>query len=158
MTVVSSANFRSLTEGSLKCSHSCRGRRAMGREHIPEGHQYWWWEFWMWVCQASLAAACLSGDWWSTDRWRWARRAVSVCLREGQSWWYWMPNLSTQIRFLHNSTATEVLQDVMQSHVDCVIHRPVCSVGKLRRIQQVFSDVLQVGQDQSLKWLHGHRR
>ncbi len=46
----------------------------------------------------------------------------------------------------------------MQSHIDSVIHRPVCSVGKLKRIQQGSSDVLQVGQDQSLKWLHDHRR
>ncbi len=85
---------------------------AVGRERNPEGRQCWWWEFWMWVCPASLAAACPSGSWWATDRWRWAQRAVS----------------------------------------------PVCSVGKLKRIQQGSSDVLQVGQDQSLKWLHDHRR
>ncbi len=30
------------------------------------------------IVPASLAAACLSGSWWSTDRWRWGRRAVSV--------------------------------------------------------------------------------
>ncbi len=46
----------------------------------------------------------------------------------------------------------------MQSHIDNIIHRPICSVGKLKRIQQVSSYVLQVGQDQSLKWLHDHRR
>ncbi len=45
-----------------------------------------------------------------------------------------------------------------KSHVDSVINRPVCSVGKLKRIQQGSSDVLQVGQDQSLKGLHDHRR
>ncbi len=39
-----------------------------------------------------------------------------------------------------------------------VIHRPVWPLGKLKRIQQGSSDVLQVGQDQSLKWLHDHRR
>ncbi len=33
----------------------------------------------------------------------------------------------------------------MQSHVDCIVHRPVCSVGKLKRIQRGSSDVLQVG-------------
>ncbi len=37
----------------------------------------------------------------------------------------------------------------MQSHIDSVIHRPVCSVGKQKRIQQGSCDVLQVGQDQS---------
>ncbi len=46
----------------------------------------------------------------------------------------------------------------MQSHIDSIIHRPVCSVGELKRIQQGSSDVLQVGQDQSLKSLHDHRR
>ncbi len=45
----------------------------------------------------------------------------------------------------------------MQSHFDCIIHSPVCFVGKLKRIQQESSDVLQVGQDQSFKWLHDHR-
>ncbi len=43
-------------------------------------------------------------------------------------------------------------------YIDSVIHRPVCSVGKLKRTQQGSSGVLQVGQDQSLKWLHDHRR
>ncbi len=46
----------------------------------------------------------------------------------------------------------------MQSHIDSVIHRPVCSVGKLKRIQLGSSDVLQVGQDQSLKWHYDRRR
>ncbi len=46
----------------------------------------------------------------------------------------------------------------MQSHIDSIIHRPVCSVGKLKRIQQRSIDVLQVGQDQSLKWLNDHNR
>ncbi len=46
----------------------------------------------------------------------------------------------------------------MQSHIDSVFHRPVCYVGKLKRIQQGSSDVLQVGQDQSLKWPNDHRR
>ncbi len=45
----------------------------------------------------------------------------------------------------------------MQTYIDRIIHIPVCSVGKLKRIQQGSSDVLQVGQDQSLKWLHDHR-
>ncbi len=40
----------------------------------------------------------------------------------------------------------------MQYHFDSVIYIPVCSVDKLKRIQQGSSDVLQVGQDQSLKW------
>ncbi len=28
--------------------------------------------------------------------------------------------------------SVQMLQDEVQSHVDCIIHRPVCSVGKLR--------------------------
>ena len=36
MTVMSSANLRSLTDG---CSRWCRGRRAVGRAHIPRGRQ-----------------------------------------------------------------------------------------------------------------------
>ncbi len=33
---------------------------------------------WMYIFLASLAAACLSWSCWSTDRWRWARRAELV--------------------------------------------------------------------------------
>ncbi len=33
----------------------------------------------------------------------------------------------------------------MQSHVDCIIQRPVCSVSKLKWVQQGSSNVLQVG-------------
>ncbi len=54
--------------------------------------------------------------------------------------------------------SVQMLQNIMQSHVDCIIHRPVCSVGKLKRIQRGSSDVLQVGQHQFLKRLHDHRR
>jgi len=42
-------------------------------------------------------------SWWSTDRLGRARRAGSVCLREGQAWWYWRSNWSPHIRSLHNS-------------------------------------------------------
>ncbi len=45
----------------------------------------------------------------------------------------------------------------MQSHVDCIVHRPVCSVGKLKKIQRGSSDVLQMGQHQFFKWLHDYR-
>jgi len=54
--------------------------------------------------------------------------------------------------------SVQMLQNIMQSHVDCIIHRPVCSVGKLQGIQRGSSDVLQVGQHQFLKRLHDHRR
>ncbi len=140
--------------GPLKCSHLCRRKSAVGRERNPEGCQCWWWEFCMWVCPASLAAACLSGSWWSTDRWRWAQKTVSVCLRKGQAW------CIKGRAEVHKKDPrfVEVLQDVMQSHIDSIIHRPVWSVGKLKMIQQGSSDVFQVGQDQSLKWLYDHRR
>ncbi len=69
---------------------------------MAEHRLCWLWESWMWICPASLSAACLSEMWWSTDRWRWAQRAVSVCLREGRAGWYWRPNWSPQIISLHN--------------------------------------------------------
>ncbi len=53
------------------CSRWCRGRRAVGREHSPEELQCWSYGCWMRIFPASLAAACLSGSWWSTDKWRW---------------------------------------------------------------------------------------
>ncbi len=45
----------------------------------------------------------------------------------------------------------QMLEDVVQSHVDCIIHRPVCSVSKQQGIQQGSSNVLQVGQHEPLK-------
>ncbi len=40
-----------------------------------------------WISPASLAAAYLSGSWWSTDRQRWGRRAVSVYSEGCPGWW-----------------------------------------------------------------------
>ncbi len=31
--------------------------------------------------------------------------------------------------------SVQMLQDEVQSHVDCIIYRPVCSVGKLQVVQ-----------------------
>ncbi len=31
--------------------------------------------------------------------------------------------------------SVQILQDKVQSHVDCIIHRPVCSVGKPQGVQ-----------------------
>ncbi len=42
--------------------------------------------------------------------------------------------------------SVQMLQDEVQSNDDCIIHRPVCSVG------------LQISQNQSFKWFHDHRR
>ncbi len=35
----------------------------------------------------------------------------------------------------HSPWSVQMLQDVMQSHVDCIVHRPVCTVGKLQGVQ-----------------------
>ncbi len=99
----------------------------------------------MWVFPASLAAACLSGSWWSTDRWRWIQRAGSV-YSEG-----YKQDSCTSPWFI------QMLEDVVQNHVDCIIHRPFCSVIKLNGVQQGSSNVLQVGQHEPLEWLHHHR-
>ncbi len=32
--------------------------------------------------------------------------------------------------------SVQILQDKVQSHVDCILHRPACSVGKLQRAQK----------------------
>ncbi len=45
----------------------------------------------------------------------------------------------------------QMLEDVVQSHVDCIIHRPVCSVSKLQGVQQGSSTVLLVSQHEPLK-------
>ncbi len=41
--------------------------------------------------------------------------------------------LKSTNRILTSPWSVQMLQNIMQSHVDCIIHRPVCSVGKLKR-------------------------
>ena len=45
----------------------------------------------------------------------------------------------------------------MQSHIDCIIHSPVCLVGKLQGLQLGSCDVLQVIQHHCLKGFNDHR-
>ncbi len=64
-----------------------KGRRVVGREHSPEELQSWSYECWMCIFPASRATVCLSGSWWSTDRWRWEQRAVSDYSEWCPGWW-----------------------------------------------------------------------
>lgn len=45
-------------------------------------------------------------------------------------------------------------EDEVESHVDCVVLRPVCSVGELQWVKERVGDVLEVGQHNALKRLH----
>ncbi len=36
--------------------------------------------------------------------------------------------------------SVQMLQDEVQSHVDCIIHRPVCAVGKMQGVQRCPSN------------------
>ena len=51
----------------------------------------------------------------------------------------------------------EVLEDEVESHVDCVVYRPVGSVGKLQWVEEVVGEGLEVGQHEALKGLHYYR-
>lgn len=51
----------------------------------------------------------------------------------------------------------QVLQDVMQCHVNCIVHLSVCPVDKLQGIQQMACEELQAGQHQAFKGLHNYR-
>ena len=42
-------------------------------------------------------------------------------------------------------------------HVDCIVYRPVGSVGELQGVQECVCDGFEVGQDKALKTLHDHR-
>ena len=42
------------------------------------------------------------------------------------------------------SCGVQVLEDVMESKVDCIVYRPVGSVGKLQGVQEGVGDVFQV--------------
>lgn len=50
----------------------------------------------------------------------------------------------------------KVLEDEVQSHVNSIIHRPVCPVGNLQGVQQRFRDVLQVIQHESIKGFYDY--
>ncbi len=78
ISVVSSANIRSLTEGSLDVQSLVYWEKSSGERTQPWGAPVLIVRCWMRMFPASLAAACLSGSCWSTDRWRWGWRAVSV--------------------------------------------------------------------------------
>ncbi len=98
--------LQSWQRGLWICSRWCTGRRAVGREHSPEELQCWSYVCWMRIFPASLAAACLSGSWWSTDSWRWGRRAVSVYSEGCPGWWMneWMIHLYSTLLLYTQST------------------------------------------------------
>ncbi len=116
------------------CSHSGTWRRAVGREHSPEELQYWSCGCWMCIFPASLAAACLSGFWWSTDRRRWGQRELYQFILKG----VWRDDGVKSGAVVYKEDphispwSVQMLQDEVQSHVDCIIHRPVCSVANCR--------------------------
>ena len=45
----------------------------------------------------------------------------------------------------------------MEGHVNCIVHRPVGSVGKLQGVQKRVCDGFKVCQQQALERLHYHR-
>ena len=45
----------------------------------------------------------------------------------------------------------------MKGHVNCIVYRPVGSVGKLQGVQERVSDGFEVEQHKALKCLHHHR-
>ncbi len=92
---------------------------------------------WMCIFPASLAAACLSGFWWSTDRRRWGQRELYQFILKG----VWRDDGVKSGAVVYKEDphispwSVQMLQDEVQSHVDCIIHRPVCSVVKLQGVQ-----------------------
>ncbi len=86
MTVVSSANIRSLTEGSFEVQSFMYGEKSSGERTHPWG--------------APVLIVRVGNP--LTD-WVKAQRAGSVYLREDQAWWYRRPSWSSQIRSLRNS-------------------------------------------------------
>ena len=45
----------------------------------------------------------------------------------------------------------------MKGHVNCIVYRPVGSVGKLQGVQERVSDGFEVEKHKALKCLHHHR-
>ncbi len=78
--------LQELDRGVFRCAVIGVRDKSRGREHSPEELQCWSYGCWMRIFPASLAAAGLSGSWWSTDRRRWARRAELVWAGGGLEW------------------------------------------------------------------------
>eukprot|EP00064_Thunnus_orientalis_P003907 superscaffoldBa00000338_g3918 len=55
------------------------------------------------------------------------------------------------------SCSVQVLEDEVEGHVYCIIHRPVGSVGELQGVQEWVCDGFKVGQYKVFKRLHYHR-
>ena len=50
-----------------------------------------------------------------------------------------------------------MLEDEVKGHVNCIVYRPVGSVGKLQGVQERVSDGFEVKQHKALKCLHHYR-
>ena len=48
-------------------------------------------------------------------------------------------------------------EDVVEGQIDCMVYRPIGSVGKLQGVQEGVSDVFEVRKHKALKGLHNHR-
>ncbi len=83
---------------------------------------------WMRIFPASLAAACLSDGGGDGELCQFILKGVrDDGVKSGAEVYKQDPHISLW--------SVQMLQDVVQSHVDCIIHRPVCSVGKLQGVQ-----------------------
>ncbi len=122
--------LQELDRGVFRCAViGVQGEEQWEREHIPEGHQCWSYRCWMRIFPASLAAACLSGSWWSTDTWRWAQRAELIWTGGGLGWWCWRPRWSPQTGSLHKSLVYPNV--VGYNAVPFWLHHPpTCLLGK----------------------------
>ncbi len=157
--VVSSANFRSLTEGSLDVQSFMYREKSSGERTQPWGAP-------VLIVRVldenfpSFTSCCLS-----------IRKAVDPLTDrggDGELYQFILKGVrdddvkggaEVYKQDLHISPwSVQMLQDEVQSHFDCIIHRPVCSVGKPQRgpvrVQCCPSDK----PNQSFKWFHDHSR
>ncbi len=88
------------------------------------------------IFPASLAAACLSGSWYDPLTDGGGHGELCQFILKGVRDDVVKSDAEVYEQDPHISPwSVQMLQDEVQSHVDCIIHRPVCSVGKLQGVQ-----------------------
>ncbi len=119
---MSSTNFRSLTEGSLDVQSFVYREKSSRERTQPWGAPVLIVRVLDENFPASLPVACLSRSWWSTDRRRWGRRAVSVYSEECPGWWCLKRSWSLQTGSSHKSLV--YLDAAGWSAVPCWLRHP----------------------------------
>ncbi len=138
MNVVSSANFRSLTEGSLEVQSFVLRENSSGERTQPWGAPVLIVRV-LDVSSPSLTSLSVRklGIHWQMEVGTESCVSLFKGVRDDGV------ESGAEVHKQHACISpwfVQMLEEVLQSHVDCIIHKPVCSLGKLQGVQWCPSD------------------